>query len=191
MAKLLIGPGRLSFPKLFEPNSEEYGGKYGCTILLPPGYDFQPIRDALEAAAVEQWGEDKKKWPKMRTTPATIIKKAEEKELAGYEPGWFFINVSAKDRPGVVNGSLEDVTDPTEAYAGRWCMLSVNAYAWDNKFGKGVSLGLNNVQLRKHDDPFSGKGPAKNDFEEFAEELDKPQSSAAEEFGDDDEGDAF
>lgn len=195
MAKLLIGPGRLSFPKLFEPNSEEFGGKYGCTILLPPDYDFGPLKEALKEAAEEQWGTDRKKWPKLKTTPATVIKKAEEKDLAGYEPGWHFINLSAKDRPGIVDGNLDDVTDPSQAYAGRWVMCSVNAFAWDNKFGKGVSLGLNNVQLRKHDDPFSGKGPAKNDFEEYAEELDSSgadtrkasEDTAAGDFGDTDD----
>jgi len=185
MAKLKIGPGRLSFPQLFERGSEEYGSKYGCTLLLPPDTDLVPIKHALLDVALEKWGKDKEKWPKLRSTPKTVIKDAEEKDFSGYEKGWFFINLSSKDQPGVVDAALREVHESSEAYPGRWARCSVNAYAWDNKFGKGVSLGLNNVMLLKHDDNLSGRPRPTDDFEEWAEDL--PDDDPRKEFKEDDD----
>ena len=199
MGKIIFGPGRLSFPQLFERGSEEYGAKYGTTILLPPELDLTPIKHALLEVAIEKWGTDKKKWPKMRTTPATVIKRCEDKDLfSGAFPDWHFINLSSKDQPGVIDANLRDVTDPREAYPGRWAMISANAYVWDNSFGKGVSLGLNNVQLRKHDDPLGGRARPQDEFDDYSEAMDdddeedednKKKSSKADTSSSDDWGD--
>ena len=51
MSKLIIGPGRLSFPAIFQPQREDMGGKYALTILLPPDFDLKPVAKALEEAA--------------------------------------------------------------------------------------------------------------------------------------------
>jgi hypothetical protein len=171
MARIYI-TGRMSFPQLFKPGLEEFGSKYGVIMLLPPDYDLSAVKQALKEAAVEKWGPDSSKWPKLKHNPATIIRPASEKgHLQGYEDGWHFVGLNSKQRPGVVDENLEPVTDPGEVYGGRWAVCSVNAFAWQNKFGAGVSLGLNNVKLDKHDDSFSGRPSAKNDFEEFAQEL--------------------
>lgn len=188
MVKVLVGPGRMSFPQLFKPGAEEFGGKYGTQLLLPPAYDLSAIKAALREAAVEKWGADQSKWPKLKTTPATVIRPASEKShLQGYEDGWHFVGLNSSQRPGVVDENLESVVDPAEVYGGRWAYASCNAFAWQNKFGAGVSLGLNNVKLADHDDSFSGRPNAKNDFEEWGAELPtaavQQKSSAAEATG--------
>lgn len=170
--KLVIGPGRLSFPALYQPMSEDMGGKYGMTLLLPPDFDLKPIKKALEAAAMEKWGSDKAKWPKSKFNgPDSVIRKCEEKShLSGYLPGWHFISLKSKDKPGVVDATRDRVEDPKQAYAGRWVRVAARAYAYDNVL-KGVGLGLNNVQLLTHDDKFGGAGRPEDDFDEFAVEL--------------------
>jgi hypothetical protein len=169
--KIHIGPGRLSFPKLFTPNSAEYGGKYATALLLPPTYDFTSLKAALKAAAIEKWGPDPDKWPRGMRGPKDVIKPCEEKShLAGYLPGWHFITAASKDIPGVVDGQLDEVEDERKAYAGRWAILSVNTYAYDN-VSKGVALGLQNVQLRQDDDGFSSRVQAKNEFEAYYEDM--------------------
>jgi hypothetical protein len=171
MTKLTIGPGRLSFPAIFEPNREDMGGKYAITILLPPDYDTKPIFAALEEAAAEKWGADKSKWPKNMNGPKSVIRDAGDKShLAGYEPGWKFIAMKSKSQPGCVNAVREPVTDPKEAYAGRWCRVTARAFAYDNVL-KGVGLGLQNIQLLSHDSAFSGAGRPQDDFDDFAEEM--------------------
>ncbi len=171
MTKLTIGPGRLSFPAIFQPQREDMGGKYGITILLPPDYDTKPLVEALNAAAAEKFGPDKAKWPKNMNGPKQVIRDAGDKaHLAGYEPGWKFISMKSKTQPGVVNANLEKVTDEKEAYAGRWVRVTARAYAYDNVL-KGVGLGLQNIQLLKHDTPFSGAARAEDDFDAMAEDL--------------------
>lgn len=171
MKKLIIGPGRLSFPFLFQPQPAEYGGKFAATLLLPPSVDTKLIAKALTDAAIEKWGPDKKKWPK-GVNIDNVIRNAEDKShLNGYEPGWKFVSLKSKQKPSIVSASLEPVEDEKAVYPGRWARVSASAYAYDNVL-KGVGLGLHNVQLLQHDTPLSGSGGnAKNDFDIIAEEL--------------------
>lgn len=172
--KLIIGPGRLSFPALFEPARNQDGSpgdKYQLTILLPPDYDTAPLVKALADAAVEKWGADKSKWPKGLRGPKEVIRDAADKShLAGYADGWKFISLKSKNKPGIVDAMKADVTDPREVYAGRWARVSARAYAYDNVL-KGVGFALGNVQLLQHDAPFSGGGRAQDDFDAVAESL--------------------
>jgi len=192
--KIILGPGRLSFPKVFKPNDAQYGGKYSCTLLLPPTYDFGPLKEAMEKVAIEKWGADKSKWPKGLRGPKQVIRPCEEKaHLTGYQPGWFFVTASSQDKPGIVNGALEDVTDEREVYAGRWALMSVNVYAYEN-VTKGVGLGLQNIQVRRHDDAFSSRTPARNEFEEYYDDMQGGSGGsggAASDFGGSDGGDGW
>lgn len=170
--KLIIGPGRLSFPALFTPQTDDSGNtKYGLTLLLPPDFDTKPLEKALHDAAVEKWGPDKAKWPKKMNFIKEVIRDADEKSnLGGYETGWKFISMRSKNAPGIVDAVRQKVQDEREVYAGRWARVTARAFAYENKT-KGVGFGLQNVQLLKHDKPFGGAGPAENDFDDFAEEL--------------------
>ncbi|ARV77538.1 hypothetical protein [Sinorhizobium phage phiM5] len=177
--KFILGPGRLSFPKIFKPNAAEFGGKYAATILLPPEYDFAPLKKAMFDVAVAKFGADKSKWPRNLRGPNEVIRDcAEKSNMAGYLPGWHFLTASSVDMPGVVDASLSPVTDEREAYAGRWIMMSVNVYAYSN-VTHGVSLGLQNIQLRKHDDPFSSRVRAEDEFEAAYEEMSEFDRSGA------------
>ena len=173
--RVRIGKGRLSFPHVFEPQETEYGLRYSVTLLLPPDTDLQPIRDALLAAAEEEWGPDPKKWPARMRGPDDVIRPCSEKSLAGYEPGWHFVAAASKQQPGVVDGLRQTVTDPVAVYAGRWANISCNAFAYSNK-STGVSLGLNNVQLLQHDDAF-GRTSARQDFDDVVDELEAGEAA--------------
>ena len=169
--KFILGPGKLSFPKIFTPNDAEYGGKYSATLLLPPEYDFGPLKKAMLDVAVAKFGPDRQKWPRNLRGPAQTIRPCEEKShLTGYLPGWHFVSAASKDQPGIIDGALQKVADPREAYPGRWAMMSVNVYAYSN-VTHGVSLGLQNVQLRQHDDPFSSRQRAEDEFEQMLEDM--------------------
>lgn len=172
-ARLQIGPGRLSFPFLFEPQQTESGEKYSVSLLLPPGYDTKPLLAALTECAKEAWGPDRAKWPKKARLPEDVIRDASEKNSAGYEEGWKFISATSKHRPGVVDANLDDVTDAAAAYAGRWGRVNVTPYPFAAKGNIGVSLGLNSVQILKNDASLGGRGSAKSDFDAWAEEQEE------------------
>jgi hypothetical protein len=77
------------------------------------------------------------------------------------------MNVCSKTRPGVVNAMLEVVTDADEAYAGRYVKASLTAYTYDVKGNKGVTFGLNNVQLLEAGERLDGR---RNPADEFQQE---------------------
>lgn len=178
--KLLIGPGRLSFPHLLEPQEGDNGPRFSVAILLPPTTDLAPLKAALAQAWTDKFGVDKAKWPKGDTvnTPDKVIKLADnvydtsgDLRYPGFE-GWYVVNAgcSADYPPEVVDANTDPVTDKRQIYAGRWARISVNAYGYRNK-KTGVTFGLNNAQLLKHDKALAGKAPARNDFDVVAEEM--------------------
>lgn len=166
--KVMLPPCRMSFPWLFKPQDTDGGPRYQLNALFPPGSDLVKFEDALYDAMEDMFGKDIKKWPKGRTDrgPDQVIRDATEKDYEGYKPGWKFIKAASKDPVGIVDARREAVTNEREVYGGRWCRLSVTVRAYDNK-SKGVGVYLNSIQLLDHDEQFGGRGPAKNDFEDW------------------------
>lgn len=176
--------GRLSFPDLFAAGKASDGTdtKPGCTVLLPPGYDISLALADLKDAWTKKWGVDEKKWPKGQNVrkPENVFRDATEKAYAGYDEGWVFVGARSSKleqlpdvrdllEPKSLDGKFaKAVNDPRVVYPGRWMVISVNAFAYDNK-SKGVSLGLNNVLLDKHDDALGGApARAEADFDGIA-----------------------
>lgn len=165
--KINLGPCRMSFPHLFKPQETDGGPKYQSNFLFPPGYKWGPFEDAMDEAMESLFG-PRKNWPKGRTDrlPDEVIRDATEKDYAGYKKGWTFIKASSKDPVGIVDAVRDEVTNPRDVYGGRWCRISVTVKAYDNK-SKGIGVYLNSVQVLDHDEQFGGRGPAKNDFEDW------------------------
>lgn len=169
--RLRIGPGRLSFPNLVEPKETARGDRYGTTLLLPPDYDTSEITEACLDLCKKTWGNNPKSWPANARRPEAVVRDAGEKQhLAGYLPGWKFISAISSEAPGLVNANVEPVNDPKQAYAGRWAKISCRPFIYQMREGVGVSLGLNNVQLLKHDSTFGRTAPSQ-DFDVEAEEV--------------------
>ena len=170
--------GRLSFPHLFEPRASLSGGKasYQATLLLPPGTDITPVTAAMKNALIKKWGEDKAKWPKSRwrgNNPGhvDIIRPVEENEHfeAFHNKGWRFVAFATYNNPpAVVDHNLNKVLDKSEVYPGRWCFVGANAYWFDSGNNKGLTLGLNAVQLHKHDEPLAGRKSVDSYFQKQA-----------------------
>ena len=159
-------PVRLSFPALFEPKpvakSKPDEKKYMATMLLPPDFDMKPFHLAMRAAMESKFG-------KVIKLPAknNPIKDCEEKEdLAGYQPGWHFVNVKSNFKPDVVDRGAQPIMDQDRIFAGCWVRMHINCYAWSNELGgKGVSFGLNAVQLIREDERLDGRKSAADVFD--------------------------
>lgn len=145
---------QLIVPKSYEENQPL---RFSCTILLPPDHPgVGQIEAALEAAATARWGR-KADWPR----PLKGINKDPcVKDVADYprigitEPGWCFARANSLDPPGIVDANVAELNKADlrrEIYSGRWVTVSVNAFAYERETGAGVSLGLGNIQLLKHD----------------------------------------
>jgi len=213
--KVKTTPFRMSHPHVLEVRVNDDGKKrYELGQLHPPGTDLTPYKAALKAAMIAKFGDDKSKWPKLKRGPndvfidfATYNKEA-KKPLAGDWTGWTLIRANASEQypPTVVgptkgpNGKFPIIADKREVYGGRWARATIEAFAYDRNDGKGVTFGLLNVQVLKHDTSFSGAiwDPNK-DFENADEEwagdddfdkgAEKTGTASAPKSGDDDSWD--
>jgi hypothetical protein len=158
--RVIIHNGRLAYcdqlitPRAFQPGQPE---RYSCTICMPPGHEgIEEIEAALHTAATVKWGK-RSEWPKpLRGLSRDPIVKdcADYPKLGIRDPGWMFVRASSTEEPGIVNAAVEELNKADlrrECYSGRWATVSVNAYAYTQQTGSGVTLGLGNIQLLKHD----------------------------------------
>lgn len=186
--KIRTVPGRMSHPAILKPRTEkdeETGAEktsYQIGLLFPPGTDTAPFHAALKAAMVHKFGPDTAQWPKLKRKPKDVIKDFAEynserdKPLPGDWAGWIMVraNADVKHPPNVVgpvkgpDGKFPRITDDREVYGGRWARMTIDAFFYNSpKGGKGVTFGLNNVQVLKHDTNFGGAvTAAEEDFDD-------------------------
>lgn len=170
---------RLSYAHLFEPAKSNFEGqepKYSVVILIPkntPGgkEDYKKLR-AAQKAALEKGRNSKfggtipKKW---KDTIHDGDEEADLEKNPEYEGHWY-LSVSAKTRPGIVDRDMNDILDQTEVYSGCYARVSVNAFPYAGQ-AKGVSFGLNHVQKLGDGEHLGGAfTKAEDDFAEPADE---------------------
>jgi hypothetical protein len=166
----------LSFPVLFNPRPRAEGGEpcFSCALLFSPeqqkSAEFKKMQTAVLEAAKEKFGQTIN--VKNLILP---FRDAGEKEYAGYEDGVIYITPWAgKDkRPGIVDNRLQDVLDPNEVFAGQIVRASVSPFAWTKSNKRGVSFGLNHIQILKKNAPrIDGRVPANKSFTAVDDEDD-------------------
>ena len=164
--------GRLAYVNLFTPTvmkgeADTSKAKYQCSIVFPKGTDVTAIAQAIEAVAVEKFGTNYAKKHKVRKP----FLNTEDYPKIGLDPAEFpfFVRVSSKDRPQIVDARMNNVgPDKAEqVYSGRWAFVSLRPFAWEHSTGgKGISLGLQNVQVLRDDEPLGGgRTSADREFE--------------------------
>jgi hypothetical protein len=172
MALFITPYATLSFPHLFSPKTrgdDKQEPVYSCSLLFDPNAqrspEFKAIQEGCIAAAKERWGDSVKinslKFP---------FKDAGEKadKYQGYEAGIIVVEAWTKQKPGIVDARKQDVLLPEQVYAGQLVRAQVKPFAWEVSGKRGVSLGLNNLQIVKHDAPrIDGRVAASAAFDEI------------------------
>lgn len=176
--RVVTGPVRLSFPYLFTPRPSPDGKgdpKYSVMLLIPKT-DKETI-DALRAAEAEatRVGITTKFEGKKAGLSPSIIKDADEDGTAEDYPereGHLYMTVNATEqfKPEVVDRGLNPVTSQSEVYSGVWARVSVSAFPYKRDVKKGVSFGLNNVQVLGYGDSLAGGKRADQEFEALSDE---------------------
>jgi hypothetical protein len=186
--KLLTPPFRVSFPdvfvkRVFQGQSED-NARYSCAALFS-GFEVSNGRTVIKAPA--SWSpRDQEKWnaiisacnkvaieafkKPMKELDRAIYKlpfhRGEEKEYTGYGPGVVYFTMSAKNRrPEIITKDGLPITQggPEEFYAGCYARASVTPFAFNNK-GKGIALGLNNLQKLGDGPRLDAFSSAEDDF---------------------------
>jgi hypothetical protein len=164
---------RGSYANLFQAREFQNDGnpKFGVQALwdkTDPA--LKPIKAAIIAAAVEKFGEKARDILDKNTLKLrSPLRDGDEEnpEDENYE-GKIFANLNSKNKPGIVDLKGNPIFEESEAYSGCFFRATCGVYAYDNK-SKGVSLGLNNVQLVKKGERLDGRKDAAEDFAEFVE----------------------
>lgn len=170
--RVVTGKVRLSFPHLFEAKQINGEGdpKYSVMLLIPKA-DKETIADlrAAEAEAAENGKTTKFKGKEVNAD--SIIKDGDEDGSAEDYPeraGCLYMTVSSSQqyRPGVVDRAVQDITDQSEVYSGVYAKVSMTAFPYTYGSNKrGVSFGLNNVQVLGGGDSLGGGKRAREEFE--------------------------
>ena len=155
-----------------DPNAEK---KYGITMIFPKGTDHTELKKEIMAAAKEKWGDKAESIiKKQESSDKRIFKDGSDmaEKYAGFEEGVPYLNANNKEKPGLVStkaapdGTPIGITEEGEFFSGCYAIASLKPYCWDNKFGKGVSLSLQNVQMIKEGERLGGgRSKASEDFE--------------------------
>lgn len=180
--KVITGKVRLSYVHLFEANASFEGGdpKFSCVILVPKS-DTKTIRAirAAQKVALENGKATKFNGSIPKNWKDTFRDGDEDSDLDKNPEyaGHYFMSVSNKTRPGVVDQDVNQIMDSSEVYSGCYARVSINAFPFSVQGNKGVSFGLNHVQKLADGEPLGSVTKAEDDFTAVAyEEEDEGES---------------
>lgn len=174
--RVVTGTVRLSYVHVFEPwtsDPEKDEPTYSCTLLIPKSdrRTMEALRKAQQAALEN--GKDRVFGGKIPPQWADTIHDGDAEADTEKNPeyaGMYYVSVSSKTRPGVVDRNVQAILDSTEVYSGCWARVEVGAFAYNQKGKKGVSFGLNNIQKIKDDESFGGRSRPEDVFDALPEE---------------------
>jgi hypothetical protein len=183
--RLKLPYGTLSYPTLKEPRlvGDATKASYSCVVIFPEDTDLSELEAACVAAAEEKWGADRTKkmldakalkWP-IKSGDQYSAKKPGNEVYEGRQ----FVNAKSDEQPGLVgpragpDGKPERLA-PEEFYPGCIVRASVNVYPFDHpQGGKGIGIGLNNLQFVKHGPRLDNRRRAEDDFDVIEEDADE------------------
>jgi len=172
---------RVSFPYVFRPNKPMNDGdtpKYSVTMLFPAGEKLIELKKQVNALLVEKFG-PKEKWPKNLRLPfrdqAEKVRKDDKGAVVtddkgepvlqdGCTAGALFITATSKNRPGLVDESVNDVIDEANFYAGCYARATVRPFYYKKRGNEGVAFGLQNIQKLRDGDPLGGRMRPQDEF---------------------------
>jgi len=173
--KVITGKVRASYVNVFQARFNEMSGKeeYSMAIIIPKTEKetIQKIKDAAKAVAENKWGA---KVPAGLRNPLRDADKEAEEKDEKVDPAYensYFMNIKSKDAPEIIDAKRNPVIDSMEFISGDYCRVSMGAFAYDTKGNKGVSFGLNNIQVLGKGEPL-GKSRAEDEFDEYKDESD-------------------
>lgn len=172
--KLITPVFRVSFPALFEAKAYDGGEpKFGLSAVWDPSKFTDKEKDQYRAILAEL---DKVSMATFKTAwkdlPANVKRGirdgAEKADLEGYGPGKRFASITSKMMPGVVDSDGKTAIGTAHGnadaiYPGCYARATVTVYAYNNK-GKGVALGLQNIQKVADGDRLDSRTDAAEDF---------------------------
>lgn len=176
--KVITGKVRLSFVHLLKPHAMTPGApeKYSTMILIPKSdkATVTKIKQAIKVAYEAEKGGKLKgvKFEALKTNLRDGDVEMDTEERPEFA-GMYFMNISSATAPTVLDRYKNKIDSQDEVYSGVYARVSMNAFAYNSNGNKGVSFGLNHVQVVAKGDYLGGKSSADADFDEWDEEEDE------------------
>ena len=171
--KVVTGEVRLSYLHVFEPSAIEGSTdlKYSvsCIIKKSDQRTLKAIVDAIEGAKAN--GLNTKFGGKLPLNLKIPLRDGdtERPDDEAYANS-YFINASSKNRPGIVDLSLNPIIDANEIYSGAYGRVSITFFPYNN-VSKGIGCSLNNIQKTRDGEPLAGGSTPEDDFGALASEF--------------------
>lgn len=163
--KVVTGKVRFSYANVFVPKASVEGGtpKYSVSIIIPKSdtETVNKLKKAFEdckAASAGYFGGTVPKGLK-----GGLRDGDEEKDDPAYANS-YFINANSANKPGIVDGDMQAIIDPSEFYSGCYGRASITFYPYNAQGSKGIACGLNNLQKTEDGEPLGGASSAAADF---------------------------
>ena len=170
--KIITGKVRFSYANVWEPKSINGGEpKYSVSIIIPKTdkETLKKINVAIEAAKNAGTAKFGDKLLNNFKTPLRDgdVDRAEDEAYAGS----YFINANSIMKPGIVDKSVQAITDQSQFYSGCYGRASLVFYAYNSEGNKGIACGLQNLQKLEEGEILSGHSSAEEDFEDVEDYL--------------------
>lgn len=169
--KVITNKVRFSYAHVFkaESVSDDEGAekKFSVSLIIPKSdkETVKLIKQAIENA--KEAGKTSKFGGKIPATLKLPLRDGDEErpDDEAYAES-YFINASAKTKPGVVDREMNPITDEEEFYSGCFGRASVTFYPFNANGNKGIAAGLNHVQKTSEGEPLGGRVSVETDFDD-------------------------
>lgn len=156
---------RLCFPNLFKPTSFEGSTRetYNCVMVFPKDADLSKLKELAKAAF-------QKAFPNGAKGARSPFRDGNEKVEDWGEAfrDTTFIRVSSNLKPPVADRKKHLIADEEQVYSGCYARAVVHAFAYDVKGNRGISFGLDAVQILRDGERLGGGGlAAVNTFDDL------------------------
>lgn len=167
--QVVTGEVRLSFVNLFEPkkiSESDKDAKYSVTIIIPKSdtKTVNAIKAAIQKAAEK--GAQKHFGGRVPTNVNNTLYDGDTatddmgdlKNIRYPEyKGNYFMRLSTKFKPKVLDANRQEIIDPTLVYSGVYGRVSLTCFAYSGDGRRGVSAVLNNVMITKDGEPLTSQ----------------------------------
>jgi len=155
---------RFSFCNVCSPRRNEFNGKdeFSTQILVAKSdtATVAALKAAAKAALATKWGDKVPTKVRNPMRDGDTETKGDGSALGPEYKDHFFMTVKSSKRPGIIDSSGVELLGHDDVASGDWGRVSLNAYAYDAAGNKGVSFGLNNVQLMNKGESLGGGRPS-------------------------------
>lgn len=171
--KVITGRVRFSYANVFVPTGDGEYKKYSVSLIIPKE-DKLTIKNIKEAIknAYEIGKEKTFKGKNIKDIFAILHDGDEERPDDSIYENSYYINASARTKPGIVDKRKRPIEDTTEFYSGCYGLASINLYPYNTNGNNGIACGLNNLMKLEDGESLGGRASAEDDFAGFGEELD-------------------